>query len=108
MFDQSTRKGRILSAALGCAAGKSWSEVTLADIAEAAAVPLADFRQDFASKTDVIAALLRAVDDEVLTRAAKRGEGQEKRDVLFDIVMTRFHVLGPQKAALKSIHASGP
>ena len=42
--------------------------------------------------------LLRAVDDEVLKRAAKRAEGQEKRDLLFDIVMTRFDVLAPYKA----------
>jgi ubiquinone biosynthesis protein COQ9 len=108
MLDLSTSKGRILSAALGCAARTSWAEVTLADIAAAAAVPLADFRQEFASKTDIIAALLRAVDDEVLKRAAKRSEGQEKRDVLFDIVMTRFDVLGLHKAALRSITASGP
>ena len=108
MLDHTTRKGRILSAALDCAARNSWSEVTLADIAGAAELPLADFRAEFASKTEIIAALVRAVDDEVLKRAAKRSEGQEKRDALFDIVMTRFDVLGPHKAALKSIHASGP
>ena len=108
MLDQTTRKGRILAAALSCAAAKSWAEVTLSDIAEAAELPLADLRGEFASKTEIIAALLRAVDDEVLKRAAKRGESQEKRDALFDIVMTRFDVLGPHKAALKSIHASGP
>ena len=108
MLDQTTRKGRILAAALACAAAKSWAEVTLSDIAEAAELPLADLRGEFASKTEIIAALLRAVDDEVLKRAAKRGESQEKRDALFDIVMTRFDVLGPHKAALKSIHASGP
>jgi ubiquinone biosynthesis protein COQ9 len=108
MLDQTTRKGRILAAALACAAAKSWAEVTLSDIAEAATLPLAEFRDEFASKTEIIAALVRAVDDEVLKRAAKPGEGQEKRDALFDIVMTRFDVLGPHKAALKSIHASGP
>jgi ubiquinone biosynthesis protein COQ9 len=108
MLDQTTPKGRILAAALTCAASKSWAEVTLLDIAEAAQLPLAGFRGEFASKTDIIAALLRAVDDEVLKRAAKRSEGQEKRDLLFDIIMTRFDVLGPHKAALKSIHASGP
>ena len=108
MLDQTTPKGRILAAALECAASKSWADVTLLDIAEAAKLPLADFRGEFASKTDIIAALLRAVDDEVLKRAAKRSEGQEKRDALFDIVMTRFDVLAPHKAALKSIHASGP
>ena len=110
MLDQTTPKGRILAAALACAASKSWADVTLLDIAEAAQTPLADFRGEgeLASKTDIIAALLRAVDDEVLKRAAKRSEGQEKRDALFDIVMTRFDLLAPHKAALKSIHASGP
>jgi len=69
---------------------------------------LSELRGAFTTKSDIIAALLRAIDDEVLKRAAKRSEGQEKRDALFDIVMTRFDVLGPHKAALKSIHASGP
>ena len=59
------------------------------------------------SKTAILAALLRAVDDEVLKGAPKRTEGQSTRDVLFDIIMTRFDVLAPYKKALQSIHASG-
>ena len=55
MLDQTTPKGRILAAALECAASKSWADVTLLDIAEAAKLPLADFRGEFASKTDIIA-----------------------------------------------------
>ncbi len=102
-----TPKGRILTAALECAAKKSWADVTLLDIAEGAKLPLSELRGLFASKTDIIAALLRAVDDEVLQKAPARAEGQEKRDRLFDIVMTRFDVLAPYKAALKSIYASG-
>ena len=108
MFDHDTREGRILAAALECAAKKSWAEVSLLDIAEGANLPLSELRGAFTTKSGIIAALLRAIDDEVLKRAAKRGEGQEKRDLLFDIIMTRFDVLGPHKAALKSIHASGP
>jgi ubiquinone biosynthesis protein COQ9 len=107
MFDPTTTKGRILAAALACAAKTPWADVSLLDIAEAANTPLSDLREQFASKTAIIAALLRAVDDEVLKRAPKRSEGQEKRDLLFDTVMTRFDLLGPYKAALKSIHASG-
>jgi ubiquinone biosynthesis protein COQ9 len=107
MLDQTTAKGRILAAALDCAAKKKWQDVSLLDIAEAANMPLAELREVFATKTGVIAALLRAVDDEVLKRAAKRSEGQEKRDLLFDTIMTRFDVLGPYKPALKSIRASG-
>jgi AcrR family transcriptional regulator len=107
MLDQSTAKGRLLAAALDQAAKKPWGDVTLLDIAEGAGVPLADLRTEFTGKTDIIAALLRAVDDEVLKRTPSRSEGQEKRDALFDIIMTRFDVLGPYKPALKSIYASG-
>ena len=108
MIDQGTPKGRILAAALACASKKSWADVTLLDIAEAADLPLLDLRGQFNTKDGIVAGLLRATDDEVLKRAPKRAEGQEPRDVLFDIIMTRFDVLGPHKAALKSIHASGP
>jgi ubiquinone biosynthesis protein COQ9 len=108
MFDQFTLKGRVLAAALDCAARRSWADVTLLDVAEAAKLPLAELRGEFGSKTDILAGLLRAVDDEVLRRAPKRAEGQAARDVLFDIVMSRFDVLGPYRSALKSIHASGP
>ncbi len=108
MFDETTPKGRILAAALGCAARKGWAEVSLLDIAEAANLSLSQLRGEFTTKTGIVAALLRAVDDAVLSRAPKRSEGQERRDRLFDIVMTRFDVLAPYKAALKSIHDSGP
>lgn len=108
MFDSPTLKGRILAAALECAAAKPWNETTLLDIAETAKVQLAELRETFAGKADILAAILRAVDDEVLKRAPRRAEGQEPRDVLFDIIMTRFDVLAPYKAALKSIRTSGP
>jgi AcrR family transcriptional regulator len=112
MFDQFTPKGRILAAALDCAAAKPWEEVTLLDIAETARLPLVDLRKEFGSKTDILAGLLRAVDDEVLKRTPNRAEGrvegQTARDALFDIVMTRFDLLAPYKKALQSIHASGP
>ena len=100
MFDHDTREGRFLAAALECAAKKSWAEVSLLDIAEGANLPLSELRGAFTTKSDIIAALLRAIDDEVLKRAAKRGEGQEKRDLLFDIIMTRFDVLGPYKVRI--------
>jgi AcrR family transcriptional regulator len=118
MIDQTTPKGRILAGALECAARKKWSDVTLLDIAQAGRVSLSELREQFASKNAIIAGLVRTVDDEVLKQAAKRGEEQragrpaeeeqQPRDRLFDVIMTRFDVLGPYKAALKSIYASGP
>jgi ubiquinone biosynthesis protein COQ9 len=108
MLDPTSDKGRILAAALECAAKKSWADVTLLDIAEAAHLPLAAMRGQFNTKDAVIAGLLRAADDEVLKRAPKRADGQDPRDVLFDVLMLRFDVLEPHKPALKSIYAAGP
>jgi ubiquinone biosynthesis protein COQ9 len=108
MLDRTTPKGRILAAALACASRKSWAEVTLLDIAEEANLPLLALRGEFNTKDSIIAGLVRAVDDEVLKRAPKRTEGQEPRDVLFDVLMLRFDVLAAHKAALKSMYGSGP
>jgi len=108
MFDPTTPRGRILAAALERAAAGKWENVTLLDIAETAKVPLVELRAEFASKSEIIAAILRAVDDEVLKRVPERTEGQEPRDALFDVLMTRFDILSPYRASLKSIRASGP
>jgi ubiquinone biosynthesis protein COQ9 len=106
MIDQSTPKGRVLAAALECAARRSWAELSLADIAGQAKVPLGEMRDLFSSKSAIIAELLRAVDREVLTRIDK-AQDQEKRDLLFDVLMTRFDVLAPHKAAIKSMAQAG-
>ena len=51
MLDPYNRRGRILSAALSLAASKSWSEVTLLDIARSADLPLTELRDEFATRT---------------------------------------------------------
>lgn len=106
MIDQSTPKGRVLAAALECAAARSWAEVSLLDVAEHAKVPLGEMRALFPSRSAILAELVRHLDAQVLSRA-ERAQGQEKRDLLFDVLMTRFDVLAPYKAAVKSIAASG-
>jgi len=106
MIDQSTPDGRVLAAALECAAARSWAEVSLLDVAERAKVPLAEMRASFPSRSAILAELVRRVDAQVLSRS-ERAQGQEKRDLLFDVLMTRFDVLAPYKAAVKSIAGSG-
>jgi ubiquinone biosynthesis protein COQ9 len=106
MIDPSTPKGRVLAAALECAAARSWAEVSLLDVAEHAKVPLGEMRALFPSRSAILAELVRRVDAQVLSRA-ERAQGQEKRDLLFDVLMTRFDVLTPYKAAVKSIAGSG-
>ena len=45
MIDQSTTKGRIIEAALRLAAEKSWLDVAMLDIAEAADVSLVEMKK---------------------------------------------------------------
>lgn len=106
MLDLSTPKGRIIAAALRLAGERPWRDVTLTDIAKAADVNLNEVRRDFDSKAEVLAAFVRAVDDEVLARAPKRAAGQSPRDAIFDVVMSRFDVMAPYRPALNSIAAT--
>lgn len=103
MLDTTTSRGRIVAAAMRLAGERDWSRVTLMDIAEAAGTTLVELKQDFTTKGEILTAFTRAVDDEVLRRAPRRTEGQSNRDQLFEVLMTRFDVLAPYKAALRSI-----
>lgn len=106
MLDLNTEKGRFISAALALAAEKSWDDVTLSDIAARAGATLVGLKAHFSSKSGILAAFIDLVDDEVLSRAPAREEGQAKRDVLFEVVMSRFDVLAPWKPAIRSIAKS--
>lgn len=106
MLDLSTPKGRIIAAALRLAGERPWRDVALTDIAKAADVNLNEVRRDFNSKAEVLAAFVRAVDDDVLARARKRAAGQSPRDAIFDVVMSRFDVMAPYKPALASVAAT--
>lgn len=107
MLDLTTEKGRYISAALALAAERPWTEIGLADIAQRAGSTLAGLKAHFSSKGDILRAFMSLVDDEVLVRAPHRGEGQAARDALFEVIMSRFDVLEPWKAGLRSIAAGG-
>lgn len=97
--------GRIIAAALALASERPWREVALRDVAERAGITLAAMREHFASKSEIIAGLMRAVDDAVLTAAPAAASGEPKRDQLFEVIMARFDVLQPYRTALRSISA---
>lgn len=102
MLDLTTSQGRVVSAALRLAGERPWRDVTLPDIAAAAGVSLVELRRDFSSKGEILAAFVRAVDDEVLRQPPQTAD-EAPRDALFEVAMRRFDVLAPYKAALKSI-----
>lgn len=103
MFDEFSKRSKAVRAALELAQQRDWGDITLADIARQAGLDLADLRREFACKTDIIRAFQAEVDAEVLAKAKQAGPETSVRDRLFDIIMTRFEVLGPYKPALKRI-----
>lgn len=107
MLDLTSEKGCYISAALVLAAERPWEDVTLSEIAARAGSSLVGLKAHFTSKTDIVTAFVDLVDDEVLARAPSREVGQAARDAVFEVVMSRFDVLEPWKAAVRSISKSG-
>ena len=109
MIDLSTSKGRIVESAMRLAATKPWREVTMAEIAQGAGIGLADLAKEFYGKLGIVAGFQKLVDEEVLRRArVVLGKDESARDRVFDVIMTRFDVLSPYRAALRSILALWP
>ncbi|MFV0298121.1 MAG: TetR family transcriptional regulator, partial [Hyphomicrobiaceae bacterium] len=76
MVDLTSEKGRLIAAALSLASDKSWDRLTLSEIAEKAGATLVDLKKEFASKGDILAAFIDLVDEEVLSRAPGKTEGE--------------------------------
>jgi ubiquinone biosynthesis protein COQ9 len=105
MLDTATIEGRIITAALSLAAEKKWGDLALVEIAERAGVDLVELKGQFASKSDILAAFGRVVDDTVLRQTPKPALDEAPRDRLFEVIMCRLDLLQPHKAALRSIVA---
>jgi ubiquinone biosynthesis protein COQ9 len=102
MFDSLTSRDRIIAAALRLAEKRGWRDLSLGEIAGEAGIPLAAMRPVFQSKGQILAAFSRAVDQAVLEKFAAPG-ADVPRDRMFDVMITRFEVMQPYKAAIRRI-----
>ncbi len=105
MFDDFSKRSKAVRAALDLAKERSWGDVTLADIAQAAGLSLADLRGEFTCKSDMIRAFQAETDAAVLAKVKAVEGASNPRDRLFDLIMTRFEVMAPYKEALRRISA---
>src|SRR4051812_36010914 len=82
---------------------QGWIDLSFAEIAEQAGVPIAEAHRIYSSKTAVLLGLTRAIDERILTSLdADPLEGSAK-DRLFDIVMRRFDVLKADRNAYRRL-----
>ena len=94
---------RIIAAAFSFAADGRWRDLSLAEIAESAEVPLAEAYGLFRSKQAILSAYSKGIDAKLLAdQAADLGE-EPARDRLFDVIMRRLDALRPEKAGLATI-----
>ena len=98
-----TSPEKIIAATLKLATNQPWPEITMADIAEAAKLKPAELMQHFTSKLAILDGFNRQIDDQVAGVFGDASEDETVRDRLFDILMSRFDALQPQKKAIKAI-----
>ncbi|MEX0810478.1 MAG: TetR/AcrR family transcriptional regulator [Dongiaceae bacterium] len=83
--------GQIIDAAMRLAAEQGWRDLTLADIATAAGLTLADLHRHFASRQAILEGLRRAADRTMMAPGAVTVG--PARDRLFEVLMRRFDAL---------------
>ncbi len=94
---------RIVDAALQLSADRGWATVTLDDIAETAKLDADDVYRLTPTKSAVLNAFVRRTDLAVLERQTMAEDEEAEastHDRLFDVLMRRFEVLLPDRAAL--------
>jgi AcrR family transcriptional regulator len=90
---------RIIDATMELIAGRGWRTLSLADIAAATGLTLAQLYAVFPSKRAVLGAFERRINEQTLSAAV--GADETIRDRLFDLVMRRLDALAPYKPAIK-------
>ena len=103
MLDLTDNRQKIIDAALKLAESDGWRGLGLDRIANGAGVPLIEFRKHFSTKLEILAAFSRQVDAMVLAQVTPADADISSRDRLFDVLMTRFELMGPYKGALRRI-----
>ena len=91
----------IIDTAMALAAERGWQDLSLADIAAAAELPLSKLYPVFPSKAAILEGLSRHADAAVVAEEAE-DEGSA-RDRLFDVVMRRFDALQPYREGLGNV-----
>jgi len=94
---------RIVDAALTLAEARGWRDLSMAEIAAAAGVPLADALDVAPSKTAILRAFSRQIDAQVLDEMGDEIGSEPARDRLFDVLMSRYDLLWPHRAAMRAI-----
>ena len=93
----------VIDTAMKLAAERGWRDLALAEIADAAKLPLSKVYPVFPSKTAILGAFSRQIDAAVLAAEEAGAREASAHDRLFDALMRRFDALRPYREALGNI-----
>ena len=100
----SEESNRALDAFLRLIADKGFAQVSLREVAEVAGLGVAELYRLYPDKVALASAFMARIDAEVLAGTSRQGDPEETaRDRLFDVLMRRYDVLRPHRAALAAI-----
>ncbi len=93
----------VIDTAMTLAAAGRWGDLSLAEIAEAADLPISKVYAVFPSRRAILDAFVRRIDAAVLAEGAPEDLEGSARDRLFDVLMRRFDALDPYKEAVATV-----
>ncbi len=97
----------IVDTAMSLAAEKGWRDLSLADISDAAKVPLSKLHALFSSKQAIVRFISHSADRQIIDDEDGDRLEQPAKDRLFDLLMNRFDALQPYKEGLAAIVHDG-
>ncbi len=103
MVKQADIPDHVIDTAMTLAAEGCWRDLSLAEIAEAAKVPIAKVYPHFPSRQAILDAFVRRIDAAVVAESDTDELEGSARDRLFDVLMRRFDALDPYKDAVATV-----
>jgi AcrR family transcriptional regulator len=97
----------LISAAFELAGSRGWTNVTVADAARSAALPLAEARRRFPGRATILLHLGRMADEAALAGADSSADSTT-RDRLFDLIMRRIDVFQAHRAGVIAMFRTLP
>ena len=99
---KSTKETQLADAALKLLAKTGWRDLTLAAVAKAAKIPLAQL-QSFGGKPALIGAILDRMGAETASRYVPE-KGADAKDRVLEVAMTWFEINAKRKPAIRSLY----
>jgi AcrR family transcriptional regulator len=97
-------EARLGDAAFRLLAKHDWRDLTLASVARAARVPLAELHAIAPSKSALVGIMLARAGEECARHYKPDKASETERDRIFDVTLTWFEALAAKKPALRAVH----